>query len=265
MRFKTTPLGIICVYIGGLVAGAAFDSINLFLAMIVTFFIGGGSMTFNDYYDWKIDKVNHPERPIPRGIVTPNEMLYFTIFLFILGLIISYFINLLCLILVIISIIFLVIYERYTKNISLIGNINVGFVSALSFTFGGAAVGDPFSSLLLSIMAFLIMVSREIIMDIRDCEGDEPYRNTLPMKIGKKPALHVATIFLLIAVVVSPIPYFLYILNEWYLIAIVPVNIITLYSVFNSYVDIKNVAKAASLMRIALAIGLVAFVIGALL
>jgi len=265
MRFKTTPLGVISVYVGGLVAGATYNDLNLLLAMIVTFFITAGSMTFNDYFDWKIDKINHPERPIPRGIIKPQEMLYFTIFLFIIGLTISYFINLLCFGIAILSIIILFIYEKYSKNISISGNITVAFVSAISFTFGGASIGNPYSSFILSLIAFFIMISREIIMDIRDSEGDSLFRKTLPMQIGKKPALHIATIFLLIAVALSPVPYFLYILNEWYLLAIIPVDIITLYAIFHSHSDLKNVGKTASLIRIALAIGLVAFIVGSLL
>jgi geranylgeranylglycerol-phosphate geranylgeranyltransferase len=109
------------------------------------------------------------------------------------------------------------------------------------------------------------MVSREIIMDIRDSEGDKLFRKTLPLQIGKKPALYVATVFLLIAVALSPVPYFLYILNEWYLLAIIPVDAITLYAIFHSHLDIKNVGRAASLIRLSLAIGLIAFIAGALL
>jgi len=265
MRFKTTPLGVICVYVGGLVAGAAYDSTDLILAMLATFFIGSGSMAFNDYFDWEIDIVNHPERPIPRGILKPKEMLFFSILLFATGVIISYFINILCLSIAIFSLFILVFYEKISKNYGLSGNVTVAFASAISFTFGGAAVNNPLSSLILSAIAFFIMVSREIIMDIRDSEGDKQSRKTLPVKIGKRSALHVATIFLICAVALSPVPYFTFILNEWYLFAIIPVDLIAIYAVYNTYSDIKYAGKAASLIRIALAIGLVAFVLGATL
>ena len=264
MRFKTTPLGVICVYVGGLVAGAAYDSLNLFLAMLATFLIGSGSMAFNDYFDWKIDKINHPERPIPLGILKPEEMLYFSILLFAIGVVISYFINIVCLGIAIFSLFIFLLYEKITKNAGVSGNITVAFASAISFTFGGAAVNNPLASLILSLIAFFIMVSREIIMDIRDSEGDKLFRKTLPIQIGKKPALHVATFFLIIAIILSPFPYFSYILNEWYLIAIIPVDLIALYAVIGTYIDIQNAGKAASLIRIALAIGLVAFVLGAI-
>lgn len=265
MRFKTTPLGVICVYVGGLVAGAPYNSLNLFLAMLSTLFIGSSAQTINDYFDWNIDKINHPERPIPKGILKPNEMLYFSILLFLIGFIISIFINLLCVGIVVFSLIMLILYEKYLKNIGITGNITVGFISALSFTYGGAAVGNPFASLILSLMAFFIMVSRETIMDIRDFEGDKLFRNTLPIQIGKKPALYVACAFLLISIASTPVPYFLNILNIWYLVIIIFVDIFSLFIVFDILKDIKNVARAASIMRIGFVLALVAFILGATL
>lgn len=146
IRPETTPLGMLTVYIGGLVAGASFNSIALLLAVVVTFFVTAGSMTFNDAFDWEIDKINHPNRPIPKGILTPKQMLQFTAFLFTIGLVLSFFINLLCTGIYIFSIGFLAIYELYTKKYGIMGNITVAFISSIAFTFGGAAVGNALAS-----------------------------------------------------------------------------------------------------------------------
>jgi geranylgeranylglycerol-phosphate geranylgeranyltransferase len=262
IRPKTTPLGIISVYVGGLVAGGAYDSIDLLLAVIVTFFITGSSMTFNDYYDWQIDKINHPDRPIPKGIISPKEILYFSIIFFIIGTIISLFINLICFGIVIISIVLLVLYENFSKNVGIFSNLTVGFISSIAFTFGGAAVGNPYPTLVLSIMTFFVMTGREIIMDIRDADGDRLIRKTLPNQIGKKPATYIANIFLLLTVLMIPIPYIMQILNEWYLVIIIPVGIITLLAVFYSLRDVNNAGKSASLIRISAALALIAFIIG---
>ena len=263
MRLKTTPLGVLCVFVGGLVAGASYNSFNLFLAMLTALFVGSGAQTINDYFDRELDKITHPERPIPKGILKPNEMLYFSILLLILGFFISIFINLLCVGIVVFSIIMFIVYEKYSKKIGITGNITVAFVSALSFTYGGASVGNAIASFILSLIAFFIMVGRELIMDIRDCEGDKVYRKTLPIQLGKKPALYVACIFLFIAVAMTPVPYILNMLNIWYLVLIVFVDIIALFIVFDMLKDIKNVARAASIIRIGFLIGLIAFILGA--
>jgi geranylgeranylglycerol-phosphate geranylgeranyltransferase len=262
MRFKITPLGVLCVFVGGVVAGS-YNSYNLFLAMLSTFFIGSCAQTLNDYFDWDLDKINHPERPIPKGILKPDEMLYFSILLFLIGFFISIFINFLCVGIVVFSVFMLILYETYSKNVGIIGNITVGFISALSFTYGGAAVGNPIASFILSLMAFFIMVGRETIMDIRDFEGDKLFRKTLPIQIGKKSALYVACAFLLIAVALTPVPYILNILNIWYLVIIIFVDIFSFFIVYDILKDIRNVARAASIMRIGFALALVAFILGA--
>jgi len=264
IRPKTTPLGMISVYVGGLVAGASYEAYSLLLAVIATFFVTGASMTFNDYFDWQIDKVNHPQRPIPNGIIKPKEMLYFSIVFFLIGIAISYFVNPLCFGIAVASILLLIVYEKYSKNIGIFSNITVAFISAIAFTFGGAAVENPSPTLVLSIMTFFVMVGREIIMDIRDTEGDKLVRRSLPVQIGKKRASYIACVFLILAVIMTPAPYLMEILNYWYMTIIIPVGIMTLLAVFYSLRNVDNAGKSASLIRVSLAIALLAFIAGIL-
>jgi len=262
IRPETTPLGMLTVYIGGLVAGASFNSIPLLLAVIVTFFVTAGSMTFNDAFDWEIDKINHPNRPIPKGILTPKQMLQFTAFLFTVGLVITFFINLLCTGIYIFSIGFLAIYELYTKKYGIMGNITVAFISSIAFTFGGAAVGNSLASLPLTILGFLIIFGREILMDIRDADGDRQIRLTLPNQIGIKNASLISSIVLLLAIAVSPLPYILNIVSLWYIYFIIPVDILTILTVIWFLKDYKNAAISAHIIRGALALGLIGFIVG---
>lgn len=262
LRPKTTPLAMISVYVGGLVAGAAYHSFELLLAVISTFFITAASMTFNDYFDWQIDKINHPERPIPRGIIQPKEMLAFSLVFFAIGVTLSFFINFLCFGIAVASVLLLNVYEFYSKNVGILSNITVAFISAVSFTFGGAAVNNPSSSLILSTMTFFVMTGREIIMDIRDMEGDKQVRRSLPVKIGEKNASYVACLFLIISVALAPLPYLMKIVNLWYIVIIIPVGVITLLAVLWELRDSNNAARSASLIRIALAVSLVAFLAG---
>jgi geranylgeranylglycerol-phosphate geranylgeranyltransferase len=264
IRPETTPLGMLTVYIGGLVAGASLTSIPLLLAVVVTFFITAGSMTFNDAYDWEIDKINHPNRPIPKGILTPKQMLQFTAFLFVIGLIITFFINLLCTGICIFSIGFLAIYELYTKKYGIMGNITVAFISSIAFTFGGAAVGNPLVTLPLTILGFLIIFGREILMDIRDADGDKQIRLTLPHQIGIKNASLISSIILLLAIAISPLPYILNIVSLWYIYVIIPVDVLTILTVVWFLKDHKNAAISAHIIRGALALGLIGFVVGIL-
>ena len=265
MRPFTSILGIAGAYIGGIVADAPFFSIPLLLSMAVVFFVGAGSMPFNDYFDREVDLISHPNRPIPSKRLSTKETLYFSILLFSLAVFFSIFINLLCFVIVIFSIGFLYFYEVFFKNQGFMGNIVVAFLSSMSFTFGGIAVGNPFASLLLSFLTFFLFTGREILKDVQDVKGDVFTRNTLPMKIGEEKAVLVASIFLIVAILLSPLPFILHQLGFGYLIVIIMVDLLVIYIIKQNLKDLRNTEQSVGLTRIAAAIGIIAIIIGVVL
>ncbi len=262
MRPFTTILGIAGTYIGGMVANSPLFSIPLLIAMIVVFFVSAGSMTFNDYFDRDVDKISHPERAIPSKRLSPNEILYFSLILFSLAVVLSFFINLLSFVIVLLSIVFLYGYEVFFKNQGFIGNVFVAFLSSMSFTFGGTAVGNPNASLLLSLLTFFLFTGREILKDVQDIKGDLLTRNTLPMRIGEKKAVIVGSIFLLVSIILTPLPFLLGDLGYGYLIFIILVDILSVYAIIINIKDLGNTERTVSLIRIAAGIGVIAIIIG---
>ena len=71
IRPEIIILGIVCVYIGALVAGSDLISFELLLGMLSVFCIGAGCHPFNDYFDYEIYKISHPKRPLPLGLFKP--------------------------------------------------------------------------------------------------------------------------------------------------------------------------------------------------
>ena len=265
MRPFTSILGMAGAYIGGIVSGAPFFSIPLILAMVVVFLAGAGSMPFNDYFDRDVDIISHPNRPIPSKRLSPQETLYFSLLLLSLAVVFSMFINLLCFVIVLFSLGFLYCYEVFFKNQGFVGNIVVAFLSSMSFTFGGTAVGNPFASLLLSLLTFFLFTGREILKDVQDVKGDLFTRNTLPMRIGEKKAVLVASIFLMVAVLLSPLPYLLHQLRISYLIIIIMVDVLAFYVIIQNIRDLQNTERSVSLTRIAAAVGVIAIILGVVL
>ncbi len=45
----------------------------IFLLIISTIGLYGGGVVFNDVFDAELDKIERPERPIPKGIISINE------------------------------------------------------------------------------------------------------------------------------------------------------------------------------------------------
>jgi geranylgeranylglycerol-phosphate geranylgeranyltransferase len=253
------------VYIGGLVAGASYSSVPLFLAMLSFFFLGAGSMPLNDYFDREIDALVHPNRAIPSKRVKPNDLLYLSLVLFIAGLFVSYFINLICFAIVCFTLLFIFLYERYFKKMGFAGNVIVAFLSAMSFTFGSSALDQPFASVFLSIIAFFLFTGREILKDVEDVIGDEGIRQTLPMIVGQKNAAIIGSFFIIGGAIFTPLPYILNQLGIGYLFSIILVDLLGLYAVIKTLKDINHTTKSVSLLRIASGLGIFSFLIGTLL
>jgi geranylgeranylglycerol-phosphate geranylgeranyltransferase len=265
LRLFTSLLVPGVVYIGGLVAGESFFSISLFLAMISFFLLAAGSMPLNDYFDREIDEIVHPNRPLPSKRLTPNELLLFSLILFAGGLVVSLFINLICFSIVCVTLLFIYLYEAYFKKMGLAGNIVVAFLSAMSFTFGSSAMGNPFASIFLSLIAFLLFTGREILKDVEDVKGDEGIRQTLPMDVGSRKAVIIGSMFILAGAFITPVPYLLNQLSIGYLVSIILVDLIGLYAIVKALQDLKHTTRTVGLLRVASGLGIFAFFIGAII
>jgi geranylgeranylglycerol-phosphate geranylgeranyltransferase len=231
--------------------------------MAAVFFIGAACHPLNDYFDYEVDKVVHPKRPLPSGLFKPITAVYMSLILFLISLALSSFINIFCFSINLIGIALIFSYELSLKNKGLSGNMLVAFTAALSFNYGGAMVGDLFRPTFFTVIAFFIFFGREIIMDVRDFEGDRHTRVTLPLKIGKKKAVYLGSGMITISVILLLfVPLFYGSFHSWFELLAVPLALFTIYTVSLSIVDMNNVRKTAELLRVVMILGLVSFIAG---
>ncbi len=261
LRPEISIFGMLCVYIGAIASGSDFFSYDLLYGMFAVFFIGAGSMPFNDYFDWEIDKLNHPNRPLSTGLFKQIFGLQLGIIFFIIGLILSFLINYLCFTIASVGIILIIIYEIAYKNKAFIGNIIVAFTTAISFTYGGAIIGELIKPTFFTLISFFIFLGREIIMDVRDFEGDKITRITLPIRVGKKLSAILGSILIIIAMVMFFIPGYIGLFSYWYIILAIPVTLLTIYSILILLKDINNAGKTSNILRITMAAGLIIFIL----
>jgi len=200
-------LTAIAVIAGGFIAIGP-DIIDFQKEMIICcisamMLVGGGNAR-NDYNDRESDKQNHPERPIPSGKISADTALTFAQTLLGLGLVILLITldNKMPFVIAFIGMVTLVAYEGRLKATGISGNIAVGFMSGAVFLYAGMAVANPGPTLWLFGLAFLATISREIIKDIQDLEGDKD-RFTLPARIGIDASLNIAIGILIIAILLS--------------------------------------------------------------
>lgn len=281
----------IAVFIGGIIVAGAdmsfYSTAPIWTAMIAAFLIAGGGNTINDYTDIEADRINRPKRPIPSGRISPKSAFLYSIILFILGIILAGFINYLTFIIALINSIVLIIYSFSLQHKFLLGNIAISYLVGSTFLFGGAVLSPALSSLLapalFALMAFLANLSREIVKDIEDFEGDrqsflkkfakkikEAIAERIGLKTGelkhKKQLKILAAISLILAVLISPLPYLWKIFSINYLYVVWLTDLLFLYAaVFVLRIEHNKSYRAIGRrIKLGMLFGLIAFLVGAL-
>jgi geranylgeranylglycerol-phosphate geranylgeranyltransferase len=240
---------------------------TLLLFFIVGLITAAGNV-INDFFDAEIDAINRPDRPIPSGSVSRGAARGFAITLFLAGILVSFFTNPLCVGIAIFNAVLLIAYAAKLKSTPLIGNIVVAYLSASIFLFGGALNGFDGLVRIIPIAAitFFAMVSRELLKDAEDVEGDRAGGAvTLPIRIGIKKTSELALITTVLAVAASFIPYFWW--GIWYLGGIIAVDIIIIIAALRALgcetPGCVKASNASSLLKAGMFASLVVFTLSA--
>ena len=93
-------------------------------------------MAINDYYDFDIDRINEPQRPIPSGAVSLREALVLTGFLTALGLVSALLVSAYCLLFAFAAWAIMVAYVTVGKRSGFAGNLLVSACVAAPFLYG---------------------------------------------------------------------------------------------------------------------------------
>jgi len=208
-----------------------------------------GFNTFNNIFDVDIDKINKPDRPIPKGVIKSKHVILLSFFSFFSAFLFSLLIDLYSVFLINIFIIMAFLYslpklrfKKYLFSSNIIGSVIYG---AIPFLLVWRSVGGeiPFYFLLFFTLLIFCMAP---IKDIEDVKGEKIHAvKTIPIFIGVKKTTNLV-IFLFI------------VLNTMNLILIllkfIPLEYI--YSVFLSYLIIyflniiyrKNIIKESNII-----------------
>ncbi|MEI6797570.1 MAG: UbiA family prenyltransferase [Methanomassiliicoccales archaeon] len=263
-RIGNCIMGVVSMFLAIIIAGG-LDTLSEWMQIIpgavavFAFIIGGNSL--NDYLDRDIDKVAHPERPIPSGQMTPERVRSIAIGAFIISLIAALFLDPAGLLIVIVAIALMLSYELYSKKLGLVGNITIGLLTGMLFLLGGAIVGDMTRVWLVALVSALGTMGREIIKDVQDMEGDFD-RNTLPKRIGARGASIVAAFTLLVAVALTPLPYLLGYFPAPYLAPMLVTDAIFIYA---ATVQFQNPRNGQRFAKYGMMMALLSFFVGGIL
>ena len=264
----------IAVIVGAALANHGFADVpfsSLVYGFVTGFVLTAASMTINDYYDREIDAVNEPSRPIPSGLIKPEEALVFASVLTAIGFIVAFltnFPNAVCFVTAVLSWMVSVTYVTAGKRTGLLGNFLVSICVAIPFIYGSLAVNAINSNVLIfASIAFLSNTGREVTKGIVDIQGDRVKNvKTLAVRYGEKTAAIAATIFFLLAVMLSPLPWLLNLVSIWFvpLVAITDIGLIASSTTLLKDYTRENARRVKKQVLPCFLIGLIAFAVGSL-
>ncbi len=264
----TRPVNVVAssvlTFIGAFVAGGvAGEPLAVAAAVAATGLAVGAGNAINDYFDREIDRVNQPDRAIPRGAVSPRGALVFSVALFAGAVAFALTLPRLALAIAGINLLALVAYTEVFKGLPGLGNALVAYLVGSTFLFGAAAVhgdGELVPAIVLFVLAAVATLTREIVKDVEDIEGDrEEGLNTLPIAIGERRALAIAAVLLVAAVVASPLPYVRGDFGVAYLLVVAPADAVMLAAAYESF---RDPTVGQSRLKYGMFLAALAFIVG---
>jgi len=156
--------------------------------------LGAVGNTWNDIRDVAADRVNRPgTRPLVAGQVSRGvaDLIVFDGSL--LGLALAGLVSGRLFLAALAALAVMLIYSPLLKPRPLLGNVAVAVVAGSPPFFGALAVGLPAAGVVPWVLAAWLHLVREVVKDVEDEAGDRTIgRRTLPIALGRRPALVVA-------------------------------------------------------------------------
>jgi geranylgeranylglycerol-phosphate geranylgeranyltransferase len=233
------PINLILGSLSVLITAALMPSwpdwgiIGLAVATVVA--LNAAANALNDYFDFEIDLVNRPSRPLVSGALPRQAGWVVAVVLFVAGAMAAFQLPTTARnIAVFIALPLMVLYTPLFKGLPLVGNFVVGGILGLAFLFAGAAFGHINLMWPAAGLAFGYTVVREVVKDIEDVAGDtEAGISTLPVRWGVNVGVKTVIVLTLLLMFGCLLPYILQAYGTTYLVAVViGVELPLLYSIF---------------------------------
>lgn len=227
-------IAFISAWLGGVFAAGNTSSwlsdVKLIYVSVAALLLLSAGNAINDYFDYKIDLINKPKRPLPSGRIPRQNALIFATILIVIGIGLGVLINIHAVTVAVLVTLLLVSYASWLKRSPFIGNLVVGCLTSLTFISGGIAIGSVKGTIIPAIFAFLFTTAREIVKDLEDTEGDTINNVKTLAILNPRLAITFALCFMISVVIFSPIPYLFGFYTWQYLVAIVlGVDLVLIY------------------------------------
>jgi 4-hydroxybenzoate polyprenyltransferase len=187
-----------------------FYAYSFILVLLCMVFARSAAMAFNRYLDRHFDARNPRTviREIPAGILSANQVLWFTIIMSSLFMFSAWMINTICFVLSPIALLVILGYS-YTKRFTALCHLVLGLALSLAPTGAYLAMTGEFDlvPVILSLAVLFWVAGFDIIYALQDESFDKEHGlRSIPVRIGAKNALELSRIFHLITAVLLIVP-----------------------------------------------------------
>jgi geranylgeranylglycerol-phosphate geranylgeranyltransferase len=263
-RFELPVSAGMCVILGQILSLGSFPPPSLLLLGFLSFFlVSATALILNDYFDYEIDRVNAPSRPLPSGMVTKRDALLLSCAVALAAFLCGYLISPSALFAVCIVWIIGFLYNWRFKRTGFLGNVLVSISVGMTFIFGGISVDNPFDKVVwwFAFFALLLDLGEEIAADAVDIEGDrQAGSRSIAVVWGQRRALALSGSVFMLVVLVSSIPFVLHWLPWYYLIPIASLDGVILFATIrllhlrthNHLTYIKRIYRSGSAAMLAI-------------
>jgi len=235
---------------------------ELVFAAISGLALGAVGNVWNDIRDVAADRVNRPgRRPLAAGQVSRGvaDLIVFDGAL--LGLAFAGLVSGWLFLAALAALAVMLLYSPLLKPRPLVGNVAVAVVAGSPPFYGALALGHPAAGVVPWVLAALLHFVREVVKDVEDEPGDRTIgRRTLPIAVGRRPALVVAAgVGLLFVPASLLLPRNAGYGGAYFVIALVAQMAVLVAA---TWLLLGKVERVSALLKGAMVVGLVALVAG---
>src|SRR2546425_11749284 len=263
MRAANLLIAAAGVLAGGWIALAHIGAPKaLLFAALSGIALGAVGNPWNDIRDIAADRINRPAaRPLAAGALS-RDTANFLIFLgTLIGLVSAALVSGRQVIAAFAALAVMLLYSPLLKPRPLVGNLAVAVVAGSPPFYGALAVGLPAAGVVPWLLAAWLHFVREIVKDVEDEAGDRTIgRRTLPIVVGRRPALLVAAAAGLFFVPASLVlPRSAGYSGAYFLIALLAQMAVLVVA---TWMLLGRVDRVSTLLKVAMVVGLLALVAG---
>ncbi len=127
------------VFTGPELSSSLIISVGMLVMASVCLYAGG--VVLNDVFDYKIDQIERPERPIPSGLISRKSASFYGSLLLVIGVCCACYVRPICGVVGLVLAVLILLYDGFSKKYDFLGPFNMGLCRSANLLLGITILG----------------------------------------------------------------------------------------------------------------------------